>query len=266
MFPAAKSRLAVLASGGGSNLQAILDYHDELGALRRGDVVLVASDRAAAGVLERARARGIEAVHLPRPSDASALGTLLEAHGVDAVVLAGYLRLVPAEIVRRFEARIVNVHPALLPAFGGPGMYGRRVHEAVLAAGARVSGATVHLVSEEYDRGPIVAQWPVPVLDDDTPERLAARVLRVEHLLLPRVVELLAAGRLAVGADGRVWRTPAADEGADARDELTFGGASLAASIDAALGVGPPAGQDQRWGAAGGGRRAAARGGPPPNT
>src|SRR5205807_2164795 len=107
-------------------------------------------------------------------------------------VLAGYLQRIPPAVVARFRLRLINIHPALLPAFGGPGMYGRRVHEAVLASGAPISGATVHYVDEEYDRGPIIAQWPVPVRAGDTPESLAARVLEVEHRLLPRVVLELA--------------------------------------------------------------------------
>ena len=105
----------------------------------------------------------------------------------------------------------MNVHPALLPAFGGPGMYGARVHRAVLDAGARISGATVHFVDEQYDRGPIIAQWPVPVLAADTPETLAARVLRVEHILYPRVVHAVAADHIALAADGRVTYRGAAD-------------------------------------------------------
>jgi len=107
-------------------------------------------------------------------------------------VLAGYLKLVPAAAVARFRWRMINIHPALLPAFGGPGMYGPRVHEAVLASGAALSGATVHYVDEQYDRGPIIAQWPVPVRPDDTAAALAARVLAAEHQLLPRVVRALA--------------------------------------------------------------------------
>ena len=107
--------------------------------------------------------------------------------GCDLVVLAGYLKLVPAEVIDRYRGRILNVHPALLPAFGGKGMYGHRVHEAVLASGARESGATVHLVDEVYDRGAILAQARVPVLPGDDPETLAARVLEVEHRLLPAV-------------------------------------------------------------------------------
>ena len=104
------------------------------------------------------------------------------------VVLAGYLKLVPPAVTRAFAGRIVNVHPALLPAFGGHGMYGLRVHAAVLAAGCTVTGVTVHLVDEQYDRGAILAQWPVPVLSGDTAESLAARVLLTEHRLLPRTV------------------------------------------------------------------------------
>jgi folate-dependent phosphoribosylglycinamide formyltransferase PurN len=115
---------------------------------------------------------------------------------VDLVVLAGYLKLVPSGVIARFRGRIINVHPALLPSFGGKGMYGRRVHEAVLASGASESGATVHLVDEAYDRGAILVQARVPVLPDDDPERLAARVLQLEHRLLPAAV-------LAAAAAGR---------------------------------------------------------------
>ena len=120
----------------------------------------------------------------------------LERHGADLLVLAGYLKLVPAEVIDRYRGRILNVHPALLPAFGGLGMYGRRVHEAVLASGARQSGATVHLVDEVYDRGAILGQARVPVLPGDDPETLAARVLEAEHRLLPAAV-------LAAAAAGR---------------------------------------------------------------
>ncbi|MFC1544975.1 phosphoribosylglycinamide formyltransferase, partial [Gemmatimonadota bacterium] len=117
--------------------------------------------------------------------------------------LAGYLKMVPPNVVAAYSNRMINIHPALLPAFGGQGMYGRRVHEAVLASGAKLSGPTVHFVNEEYDRGPIIAQRAVPVYHDDTPEQLAARVLEQEHELLPEVVELIATGRVEV-IDGRV--------------------------------------------------------------
>lgn len=186
---------AVFASGSGSNLQALLDTE------ARGDApwrtVLVVSDRDGAGALDRARRAGVATVVVPvqgrAPGDVArdTLAALDEA-GAQAIFLAGYLRLVPAEVVARFRGRIVNIHPALLPAFGGPGMWGRRVHEAVLASGARVSGPTVHLVDERYDEGRVLAQWPVPVRADDTPERLAERVLREEHRLYPIVAAHLA--------------------------------------------------------------------------
>ncbi len=191
------ARIAVLASGGGTNLQAILDYLAARGDQRGGDVVLVASDRPDAGALERARRAGIPAAVLrnTRAPGGCEPMDLLRRHTVDFVALAGYLRLVPEDLVAEFPSRIVNIHPALLPSFGGPGMYGDRVHRAVLMAGARVSGATVHYVDEEYDRGTILAQWPVPVLADDSVQTLAARVLKVEHVLYPRVVDAVASRR-----------------------------------------------------------------------
>jgi formyltetrahydrofolate-dependent phosphoribosylglycinamide formyltransferase len=192
-----RSRIAVLASGGGSNLQAILDYFEQLGERRSGDVVLVASDRSDAGALERASRHGIMSVAhaTPKRPDAANLGDLLTEHEIDLVVLAGYLKLIPSEVVGKHAGRIINVHPSLLPAFGGPGMYGQRVHHAVIEAGVRVSGVTVHFVDDVYDRGRIIAQWPVPVFPSDGAGTLAARVLRVEHLLFPRVVEAVASGR-----------------------------------------------------------------------
>ena len=183
-------RVAVAVSGRGSNLEALLR------ALPPGapaEVVLVLSNRPDAGALERARARGIPAEILADPADAADWLRRLEAHRTELLVLAGYVKMVPAGVVARYRGRIVNVHPALLPAFGGQGMYGRRVHEAVLASGARESGATVHLVDEAYDRGPILAQARVAVQPDDTPDQLAARVLAVEHRLLPAVVLAAAA-------------------------------------------------------------------------
>lgn len=189
-------RLAVFASGGGSNLQALIDrfHHKKQQGVR---IVLVLSDRASAGALQRARDAGIEAAHVSvtgRPVDFVAREMLaaLEAADVDLIALAGFLKLVPAALVRRFRDRIVNIHPALLPAFGGTGMYGLRVHRAVLDAGCKITGATVHFVNETYDEGRIIAQWPVPVMAHDTPESLAARVLKVEHILFPAAVEMVA--------------------------------------------------------------------------
>ena len=182
----APTRVAVLVSGGGTNLQALLD------GLHPGTakVTHVISSRADAGALDRARGSGVPTTVLADPSDSAELTGALA--GADLVVLAGYLKLVPPAVVSRFPFRMINIHPALLPDFGGPGMYGARVHAAVIESGARESGATVHYVSDEYDRGAIIAQERVPVLPGDTPQTLAARVLAVEHRLLPRVVMELA--------------------------------------------------------------------------
>lgn len=163
-------------------------------------VTHVVSNRADAGALERARQAGVRTTVLADPADVEEL--LRALAGADLVVLAGYLKLIPARVVARFRQRTINIHPALLPAFGGPGMYGRRVHEAVLASGAVQSGATVHYVDEQFDRGPIIAQRTVPVLPDDTPDTLAQRVLAVEHELLPQVVAELANRILKEGDPG----------------------------------------------------------------
>lgn len=197
-------RIAVLASGAGSNLQAILEHLDALGGRASGAVSLVVSDRAAAFALERARLRGVAAVHVPRGAAVDALEQTLAEHDTDLVVLAGYLQLVPAAVVRRWAGRMLNVHPALLPAFGGQGMYGRRVHEAVLASGVRLSGVTAHFVDEQFDRGAIIAQWPVPVPVGDSVDALAARVLAVEHRVYPWCVEAVAGGAVRLADNGRV--------------------------------------------------------------
>lgn len=178
-------RIAVAISGRGSNLEALL------GALRpgaRAKIVLVISDRADAAGLNHARTRGIPAQVLANAADAAAWLGLLKQHEVDLVVLAGYLRLVPAPVIAAYRGMIINTHPALLPAFGGQGMYGEWVHRAVLASGARETGVTIHLVDEVYDRGEVLAQVRVPVLASDDPKKLAARVLEVEHRLLPIAV------------------------------------------------------------------------------
>lgn len=183
-------RVVVCISGRGSNLTALLDALPP-GAPAR--VALVLSDRPDAGGLSLAAERGIETAVFRDAADPSEWVDYLERASADLVVLAGYLKLVPAAVVARYSGRMLNMHPSLLPAFGGPGMYGARVHRAVLSSGAAESGATVHLVDEVYDRGPILAQARVPVEPGDTPERLAARVLAAEHRLLPAVV--LAAAR-----------------------------------------------------------------------
>ena len=195
-------RAAVLASGGGSNLQAILEQLVALGPTRPLEIVVVASNRKSAGALEQARAHGIPA-EVISAADAPALLALLESQGVQLVILAGYMKLVPPEVVACYRGAIVNIHPALLPKFGGAGMYGHRVHDAVIAAGERESGATVHFVTDEYDRGAIIAQERVPVLPGDTALSLGARVLEAEHRLYPRVICELAA-RLDAAADSTV--------------------------------------------------------------
>ena len=207
MPPEARARIAVLASGGGSNLQALIDHLDGRGDARAADVVLVISSRDGTGALQRATGRGVP-TRVVAPDDGDTLTQALRDADIGFVVLAGYMFLVPERVTTAFEGRMLNVHPALLPAFGGKGLYGARVHRAVLASGARVSGATVHFVDAHYDRGPIVAQWPVPVFASDDAGTLAARVLRVEHLLLPRVVECVARGDIRLDADGRVTGAP----------------------------------------------------------
>jgi len=180
-------RVAVLVSGGGTNLQALLDALHNSPVAR---VVRVISNRPGAGALERARRAGAATTVLSNPADPHEL--LVALRDAQLVVLAGYLKLVPPAVVTQFRGRMINIHPALLPDFGGPGMYGHHVHAAVLASGARESGATVHFVDEAFDRGDIIAQERVPVMRGDTPETLAARVLEAEHRLLPRVVLELA--------------------------------------------------------------------------
>ena len=186
------TRLAVLASGRGSNLQAIIEHFDNLARERVAKVVLVASNRADSPALIRGATASIDIASFDAADDGTQLLELLRKFRVDLVVLAGYLKRIPPLVIRQYASRIINIHPALLPAFGGEGMYGARVHEAVIESGAKQSGVTVHLVDDEYDRGPIVAQWRVPVEPTDTAESLAARVLSVEHVVYPRVIEMVA--------------------------------------------------------------------------
>lgn len=189
--------LAIFVSGRGSNFRAVQSAIDEGRLDAR--IALLVSSRDDAAALEYAQSRGIP-VHVARGEAGTGvvLVEVLSSHGVDFIALCGYLKLVPAEVVRAWRDRMLNIHPALLPAFGGHGMYGHHVHEAVIASGARLSGATVHLVSEEYDRGPIVLQRAVEVRDDDTPDTLAARVLSIEHTLLPEALQLFARNRVLV--------------------------------------------------------------------
>ncbi len=190
--------IAVLVSGGGTNLQALLDAQ-ESGLLVTGAITLVVSSREGAYALERARAAGVETAVLvkDRAESSAAYGSrllkLLHARRIGMVVLAGFLLILDACVVRAYEGRILNVHPSLIPAFCGEGYYGLRVHEAALRRGVKVTGATVHLVNEEADGGPILAQKAVEVLPGDTPESLQKRVMeQAEWVLLPREAERLA--------------------------------------------------------------------------
>jgi phosphoribosylglycinamide formyltransferase-1 len=192
-------RLAVFVGtkGRGSNLMAIYGAMQE-GRLS-GEVALVIGTKPDAPALLRAQEAGIP-VAVIAPSDdyeAKLLVALDQAHA-NTIALAGYLRKLPEAVVQRFRNRIVNVHPALLPAFGGKGMYGHHVHEAVVAYGCKVSGCTVHFVDSEYDTGPIVLQRTVPVLNTDTPETLAARILPEEHAAYIEALQLLAEGRISL--------------------------------------------------------------------
>lgn len=194
---------AVLASGSGTNFQALLDREGREGT--RWTTRLLIVDRPGIAAVERAERAGVPVCHMPvKGRDPAEIGAamlaVLRAAKIEVIFLAGYLRLVPAAVTEAFRHRILNVHPALLPAFGGQGMWGQAVHEAVLRSGARVSGVTVHFVDERYDEGSIFAQWPVPVREGDDARALAARVLEVEHLLYPLAAQHLCRA-LAVGAD-----------------------------------------------------------------
>ena len=191
-------RTAVLVSGGGTNLQALLDAQDrgELGAAR---ICYVVSNRKAAYALERARNHDVETGVLskvmqpdPEKYDEQLLD-MLRAHGADMIVLAGFLGILGPKVLEAYSGRIINIHPALIPSFCGKGFYGLHVHEAVLARGCKVTGATAHLVTAGVDEGPILLQKAVDVLPGDTPETLQRRVMeQAEWLLLPRAVKMLA--------------------------------------------------------------------------
>ena len=190
-------KIGVLVSGGGTNLQALLDAQKR-GEIPDGEIALVIASRKKAYALERARMAGVPALALPRRDyektadyDAALLAALQEA-GVELVVLAGFLCVLGEKMLRGYEGRIVNVHPSLIPAFCGDGFYGLHVHEAALERGVKVTGATVHLVNEVTDGGPILLQKAVEVLEGDTPESLQKRVMeQAEWVLLPQAVSML---------------------------------------------------------------------------
>ena len=192
-------RIAVLLSGEGTSLENLFE-HVDAGLPARVEVVIASKPRA--GGLARAARRGVPALAVSRrdhPDVASfndALHRTLASFEIDLVALLGFLS--PFEPRERFAGRVINVHPALIPAFSGQGFYGHRVHEAVLEAGVKVTGATVHFADGEYDHGPIILQEAVPVRDEDTPETLAARVQAAERRIVPEAIRLIAEGRLAV--------------------------------------------------------------------
>lgn len=200
-------RLGFFASGSGSNFEAVAQrcQSGELGA----DSAVVVCNVPEAGVFQRAEKLGVPAYLVRRddfaegPAFAARLLEILREHGVELILMAGYLRKLPGALLRAYPNRVLNIHPALLPSFGGKGLYGRRVHEAVLEAGCRVTGVTVHLADEKYDHGPIVLQRAVEVREGDTPESLAARVLEVEHQIYGDAVKLFVQNRVRV-EHGRV--------------------------------------------------------------
>jgi len=197
-----KLRLAVLASGKGSNFEAILN-NIKAGVLDA-DIGVVISNKKTAGALEIAKKNNLPAVFIstkefPEQKDFDArLMEILDEYEVNFIVLAGYLKMIGADIIEKYRNKILNIHPALLPAFGGKGMYGHLVHEAVLNYGCRVSGVTVHLVDENYDSGLPIIQRCVSVENDDTPETLAARVLKVEHIAYTEALQLFANDKIEI--------------------------------------------------------------------
>lgn len=192
-----KARIAVLVSGGGTNLQALFDAQDA-GILKSGEITLVVSNNPDAFALERAKKRGVEALALPKteyPTQEgfeASLRELLTARGIELIVLAGFMRILSEHFTAAYPRRIINVHPALIPSFCGKGFYGLRVHEAALSYGVKLSGATVHFVNEIPDGGEIILQKAVPVRKGDTPETLQKRVMeQAEWKILPRACELV---------------------------------------------------------------------------
>jgi formyltetrahydrofolate-dependent phosphoribosylglycinamide formyltransferase len=203
-----KLNLVALASGGGTNLQAIID-NIEAGKVNA-RIKAVISNNSKAFCLERARKHNIPAIHLSHKMFAAPdqfddkLLSLLKENEVDFVILAGYMKMLSPRVIKAYKNKILNIHPGLLPHFGGKGMYGIHVHEAVLKSGMKVSGVTVHLVDEIYDHGPIVLQKCVPVEDHDTPESLAERVLNVEHQLYSEAIQLFAEDKIEI-RDNRAY-------------------------------------------------------------
>jgi len=195
-------KLCVLASGKGSNLKAIIKAQKTRKIYSK--VVLVISNNSASGALNIAKQNRIPAYHLSQKffkSEAEFVKkflSLLKKFNVDLIILAGYMKKISPKVIRKFKNKIINIHPALLPSFGGKGMYGIKVHKAVLESGAKISGATVHIVDDKYDNGQIVLQKAVEVKDDDTPEVLQKRVLKTEHKLYAEAIKLFESKKAVV--------------------------------------------------------------------
>jgi phosphoribosylglycinamide formyltransferase, formyltetrahydrofolate-dependent len=195
-------KIAVLVSGGGSNLQAIIDATQN--GFLQAEVGVVISNKAGVYALERAALHHIPATvidHRQYPTNAdfsAAIAGCIRDHDIDLICLAGFLRILDPDLIEQYPNRILNIHPALLPAFGGKGMYGHHVHEAVIASGTKFSGATVHLVTSVTDGGPIVRQGVVEITDDDTPESLAAKVLRIEHQIYPSAIQWVLENKIII--------------------------------------------------------------------
>ena len=210
-----KTRIAVLVSGGGTNLQALLDAQAS-GALKSGEIVLVVSNNANAYALTRAEKAGVPSAVLTKKGCGGQAGfeeklaALLEENSIDLIVLAGFMNILSGDFTGKYDRRIINVHPSLIPSFCGKNYYGLRVHEEALRRGVKMSGCTVHFANNQYDEGPIIVQKSVPVHEDDTSKSLQARVLKAEFEAYPEALRLLAANRVEVvetpylNKDGRV--------------------------------------------------------------
>lgn len=187
-------RIAVFASGTGTNAKALIEYFE---LHRNAQVTLLVCNNPKAGALEIAREHGVETLLTDRDHffDGHTITEQLQARGIDLIVLAGFLWLIPKELIAAYPSRIVNIHPALLPKFGGKGMFGKRVHEAVIAAGEKESGITIHFVNEHFDEGAPIAQFRCPVLPDDTAETLAARIHALEHAHFAEAIDRLLSSR-----------------------------------------------------------------------
>ena len=192
-------KIVVFASGGGTDFQSVIDANENFQFCK---IAYLVASKANIGAIVRAEKHGIPTLVYEKETGETMsefyarLTALFKAEGIDYILLAGWLKIIPADFIQSFQDQIVNIHPSLLPSFGGKGYYGLKVHEAVLAYGAKVSGCTVHFVEAEVDGGAIIAQSAVQVENDDTPESLQARVLAVEHKLLPKTMRLLCEGKV----------------------------------------------------------------------